>query len=263
MRLPLSPIAVLWLLPTAGAALVPLGVTVLPPDKPSSTDARDVTDVLSRASAVALAEVVSVSEYNGQPHDGPLEHVVKLRIVKSSGEPPAKIDIIIAWEARGGRSEPATKPQAPARVPLFPNPLIVGQRYWFAWSSVHEMNKFPNHIIAWWIEDAAPVKALEDALRTDRYQWQPQYEPTTGRRYGHSFDEKANATSVRVWINDKLLWERTLSGKLREFNVSTRERLGLPVAQPGGSSLVFYPINSGTQPYLDFDTGIPVLPPGK
>jgi hypothetical protein len=253
---PVSIVALLALLLTAGAAPSPSGIRLAPPDKPSSIDERDVADVLNRASAVALAEVISIVEENHMPADGPLEHAVKLRLFESSGAPPDRIEIILAWTPQVEQFPPATKPQPPARVPLSPNPLIVGQRYWFAWCSPHEHDKYPNGIIAWWPENAAPAKALEDSIRTNRYQWTPRYEPATGCRYGWRTDEKNNSTTVRQWKGDQLLWEKTLPDISYQFWIIPRAQLDLtfPV-DPTRSNLFLELRKASGRTLLDFDTG--------
>jgi hypothetical protein len=177
------------------------------PAKPNSTQPTDVADSLEFASAICLAEVTSVTTEDHRGGDGPLEDVIKLKILKSSGN--ASPQLAIKLTDSGMHPPPEWEPHGP----LFPDPLKANQRYWFVFDASRNFQKYPQGVIAWWPEDAAPTKILEDVITMDRFAWHPTYDPETSRFYGYRVDDAKGEWSARVWTKDKILWERKFTSK--------------------------------------------------
>src|SRR4051812_30219051 len=97
-------------------------------------------DLAPRAAGVALVEVVSVTERDSRPMDGPLADEIKLRLVRGSGEVPEIIAII---KSPGGHPGPPSefKPPPP-KFSLKPGALRKGRRYWVAFSSPYEYQAY-------------------------------------------------------------------------------------------------------------------------
>jgi len=158
------------------------------------------------ASGVCLAEVIKVGDFGDVTGDGPYGVRVKLRMVRGSGEFRHTIDI-----AMGGGFNPP-KPKGP----VWPDSLKKGKRYWLAFCSeaVDEWQKYEQGVINFWPAGTPRVaKAMEDAIRTHRYRWKPQYDPKTGLSYGHLIEAEKKQWRIRVEKQGKVLWEKVVPGK--------------------------------------------------
>jgi hypothetical protein len=168
-------------------------------------------DLAPRAAGVALVRVVSVTERDSRPMDGPLADEIKLRIVRGSGEVPETLAIV---KAPGGHPPPpgAVKPPPP-KFSLKPGALKEGRRYWVAFSSPYEYRAYPEGVIAYWPEDdPKAAKVLDGAVKADRWKWHPHYDPKTGLTCGRLIEPDKKRWQVRVWKDDEVLWETTVPG---------------------------------------------------
>jgi hypothetical protein len=116
------------------------------------------------AAGVWLVEVVECVEYDSRPCDGNKGMRVKLRGVRGSGQFHDVIDVVTAY---GGLRPPGrVEPQLPTLIR--PDTLQVGRQYWIAFASIHELEKYPQGVINYWLKgDEATEKALEEAVRED------------------------------------------------------------------------------------------------
>ena len=117
---------------------------------PSSTQAAGVTAALEASKGVALIEVTSIQEHDARPVDGNLTDVVLFKTIKSTGKIPTQI--IITKEFGGRRIAPAPKPAGP----LYPTPIVVGQRYWIIFNDT-DSQKYQQGVVAWWPEKSVPA----------------------------------------------------------------------------------------------------------
>ena len=152
--------------------LVPLG-EVLRPDDP-------LFRLAPHASGVALAELVGVEEYDDRPMDGNKGILFKLKRVRGSGLFPNTIDVVTAF---GGLRQPGDVPKPSA--PLKADTLKKDERYWFAFSSHHDYEKYNQGVIGFWPEKDKVSETLEAAVKADVFRWQPQYVPALKLSYGH------------------------------------------------------------------------------
>jgi hypothetical protein len=123
---------------------------------PSSTQPADVAAALKAAKGVALVEVSAIRERDNRPSDGNLVDIVSFKTLKSTGTVPSQITITKAY---GGRR---IAPPAPPSGPLFPNPLVAGQRYYILFND-SDFDKYPQEVVAWYPEKSVPA-AVEAAL---------------------------------------------------------------------------------------------------
>jgi hypothetical protein len=174
--------------------------------KPSSTQPADVAAYLECANAVVLAEVGEITRFNRGAADGPAGEGVTLKVIKSAGEKVVGISIL---QSGGGRGPPGVV-RSVTHGPLYPNPLEVGKRYWFVFDGSQDVDKYPQRVIAWWPEGAAPTKALEEALGAERFLWHPRSTPGGERWAGYRMD--GAQWTLRVWTKERKLWEKTFEG---------------------------------------------------
>jgi hypothetical protein len=134
------------------------------PHAPSDTLPAAVAAALDAGTALTLIEVSDVKERDARPKDGNLVDIVSFEVVKSSGKPPASIEIIKAFGGRRARGSPRSTPGGP----LFPNPLVAGQRYWVVFNDT-DRQKYQQGVVAWWPEKSAPTTPLEAAIAADKF----------------------------------------------------------------------------------------------
>src|SRR5262249_16966717 len=147
-------------------------------------------DLAPNASGVCLAEVIEVGAFGDVTGDGPYGVRVKLRKVRGSG---AFRDTIGIAKGDGFHRQ---KPKGP----VWPDSLKKGKRYWLAFcsESVDEWQKYQQGVINFWPKDRPRVaKAMEEAIRNDRYRWKPQYHPKTGLTSGHLIHAKKQQGRIR------------------------------------------------------------------
>jgi hypothetical protein len=123
---------------------------------PSSTQPADVAGALKAAKGIALIEVTAVRERDSRPVDGDLVDNVSFKAVKTTGKVP--VQIVIIKDFGGLRPGPAPKPAGP----LYPNPLVAGQRYWMIFNDT-DSQKYQQGVVAWWPEKSVPA-AVEAAV---------------------------------------------------------------------------------------------------
>lgn len=132
-----------------------------PMAQPTATQPQAVAAALAAGKAIALIEVTAMKEHDGRPADGNLVETISFKTIKSSGKVPDSIQIIKAFG--GMRMGPPPVPQGP----LFPNPLVVGQRYWIVFND-NDFEKYQQGVVAWWPEKGAPAE-VEAAVAADKF----------------------------------------------------------------------------------------------
>lgn len=165
-------------------------------------------DVVPNAAGVCLAEVVSMTEYDDRSGDGDAGIEVELRPIRSSGY------VMNVFWIHTGHSPwvPLNRRSKEFPGPIRPNSIAVRKRYWIAFSSVHDWNKHGQGIIAFWNENDASVKdRLEAAIKSNRYEWSPQFHPESGLTHSHKMNDSKSELTVRVERDRKVLWETKLS----------------------------------------------------
>lgn len=167
-----------------------------------------VDDFAPRAAGIALVEVAAIEEYDARPMDGEAGVRFKLKLIRGSGDVPATVTVITAYGGlRPDGSEPKpAKPSGPVTV----DALKKGQRYWFAFASNHEWEKYKQGVIGFWPETDAKAEALEVAIKADAYRWHPQYDSQTNLAYGHILEK--GKWRVRAQRDERVLWEHEIPG---------------------------------------------------
>lgn len=132
------------------------------PCRPSSVAPASVSAALNAGDALALIEVIAVVELDGRPVDANLVDLIRFNTLKCSGPMPSKIVVTKAFGGMYAGQSPIP------HGPLYPTPLVVGQKYWLIFN-YSDYKKYPQSVIAWWPEDAAPLELLEAAIKQDRY----------------------------------------------------------------------------------------------
>jgi hypothetical protein len=168
---------------------------------PPSLDA-----LVPNASGVALIEVVEVKEYDERPMDGNKGVRFKLKLVRGSGAFPGEVGVVTDF---GGLRPPGDVPKPSA--PLKPDSLKKGERYWIAFSSRHDHEKYNQGVIGFWPEKDKVSEVLEATVKDDVYRWSPQYVPELKLSYGHVIEK--DTWRVRAERDGKVIWEKTLPGK--------------------------------------------------
>ncbi len=167
-----------------------------------------VDESAPHAAGIALMEVAAIEGYDDRPKDGEAGMRFKLKLIRGSGEVPGTVTVITAYGGlRPDGSEPKpAKPSGPVTV----DALKKGQRYWFAFASNHEWEKYKQGVIGFWPEKDAKAEALEAAVKADAYRWRPQYDPQAKLAYGHILEK--GKWRVRVERDERVLWEQKIAG---------------------------------------------------
>jgi hypothetical protein len=168
----------------------------------------DLEKLAPHAAGLCLAEVLELKDFDGRAGDGNLETRVKLRIVAGTGTVLKELAIVKEY---GGFRPNGPEPKP--RGPLWPDSLKKGKKYWFAFCSEHEGDRYEQMVINFWPEDAPEAAAFHRAVKEDRYRWQPEYDPETRLSYGHLIEPKQQRWHVRVERAGQVLWEAALPGK--------------------------------------------------
>lgn len=158
------------------------------------------------ASGLALVEVVEVDEYDIRGADGDKGIRFKLKRISGSGQFREEVRVVTDF---GGLRGPNSKPKP--SVPLKPDSLKKGERYWIAFGSKHDYEKHNQGVVGFWPETGKMTEVLEAAVKADVFRWSPQYIPELKLSYGHII-EKDN-WRIRGEREGKVLWEKTLPGK--------------------------------------------------
>lgn len=168
-------------------------------------------ELAPHANGAALVEIVSVTEKDMRPADGPLYDEVKLRIVRRSGEVPEFINV---HKADGGTHPPPgpVKP-APPKFSVKPGTLKAGQQYWIVFASNHMRRNYPDGVMGVWpADDSKAAKVFDNAVKADHWKWQPRYDPKTGLTCGRLIEPDKKQWRVRVEKGDEVLWETVIPG---------------------------------------------------
>lgn len=164
-----------------------------------------VDTLAPHAAGIALAEVTGVEEYDARPMDGNKGVRFKLKKVRGTGSFGDTVGVVTEF---GGLRPPGSVPKP--SVPLKPDSLKKGGRYWIAFSSRHD----PAHnqgVIGFWPEKDAAAGVLDAAVKGDVLRWQPRYVPDLKLSYGHVVEK--DGWRVRGERDGKVLWEKALPGK--------------------------------------------------
>jgi hypothetical protein len=167
-----------------------------------------VDDFAPHAAGIALVEVAAIEEYDARPMDGEAGVRFKLKLIRGSGEVPGTVTAITAY---GGLRPDGSAPKPPKPSgPVTVDALKKGERYWFAFASSHEWEKYNQGVIGFWPEKDAKAEALEAAVKADAYRWHPQYDPQTKVTYGHVLEK--GKWRVRAQRDGRVLWEHEIPG---------------------------------------------------
>jgi hypothetical protein len=168
-----------------------------------------VDDFAPHAAGIALVEVVAIEKFDDRPADGDAGVRFKLKLIRGSGEFRDTVTVITA---HGGLRPPGSPPPKPSKAsaPVTADALKKGERYWFAFASNHEWERYSQGVIGFWPEKDAKAEALEAAVNADAYGWQPQYDPQTKLTYGHVREK--GKWRVRVQRDERVLWEHEIPG---------------------------------------------------
>ena len=157
------------------------------------------------ASGVALVEVVSTEEYDARPADGNAGVLFKLKLVRGSGEFRSEVRVTTAF---GGLRPPGSVPKP--SLPLKPDSLKKGERYWLVFASGRDYEKHNQGVIDFLSEKDPRAEVLEAAVKADTFRWHPQYDPKTKLSYGRVSEK--GTWRVRVEKGAKVLWEKEIPG---------------------------------------------------
>lgn len=156
-----------------------------------------------RASGFCLAEIADVTIRDYRPNDGCLYQVVKLNVLKSSGNTRDEIFINIAYSGYGSAGYTIVNPH-----PLKPGILGVGDKCWFSFCCNTDFKKYPQKIIDYWLVHSAAgreaivaddlIKLFERAIETDCYQWHPEYDPRVDMILEYKIDEDNGRKILRM-----------------------------------------------------------------
>ena len=161
-----------------------------------------------RAAGLAQVEVIEIKEVDQRPGDGPLSVHVRFRILRKTGATTDSVRIIKALGGHQPPNAPPFKPLGPVKLDTFK----VGERYWVAFSSQYDWERYPQGVVDAWREQAAP-EAVGEAVRIDYYAHRPQYDPRSGFTHSHRTEKGKTAWQVRMERDGKLLWEVSLPGE--------------------------------------------------
>lgn len=190
-----------------------LACTLLGAGEP--TPVEQMEKLAPHASGLALVEVISVTEHDARPADGPLYLSVKLKILRASGHTLKDISIVKESGGERGLRPPGIAPIRPAG-PVKTDTFQAGEQYWVAFASRDDFVKYPQLVVAVWpARDAAPV--FDAAIRADVYRDRPNYVRGPGYTYRSRPADDGKSWKARLEQEGKLLWERDLPGqKVRE-----------------------------------------------
>ncbi len=205
-------VAILLIIAIAGTGLAILLRRHSPPGP------RISEEDLARAAGLALVRVTSIKRVeNKAVSPGYVADRVELEIIRSSGTVMDLFSIIISRE-EGMLPQP--RPDAPPPVeqicPVSPGDLIVGERYWMAFASSMDRERYPQGVIAW--QPEAGGKALLKMVRENRYRWRPQFSPATGLTLEHLCEPDGSRWTVRVVGEGEVLWSEALPGTPADRN---------------------------------------------
>jgi hypothetical protein len=178
-------------------------------------------EVAPRAAGLAHVEVLEVKEVDTRGACGSLDEVVRLRLLCSSGI--TSNQIVIVKEAGG-----LTDPDAPAwepRGPVHVGAFKVAQRYWVAYCSKYDHDRYPQGVVCFWPELDAP-QIFEEAVREDIYRHGPHYHPDSGLTYSFPPTEKKDTWRIRMQRDERVLWEVDLSGERYKQRIDTNWNMG-------------------------------------
>lgn len=211
--------------PLAAIAWFTLPVLIPKPASATRVDAsmrgERLGELAPRAAGLALVEVVDLKEVDERGGCGLLYLDVQLRILRRSGV--TKDSVQITLDSGSGPGPPGSEsivPRMPGPLtpsPLTPSPLepdtfTKGERYWIAFSSRYlDWERWPQGVVRCWPEKGAP-EVLEQAIRSDHYSRQPQYDPRSGFTHSFDCDEKEDHWKARLSRDGTTLWEVEIPG---------------------------------------------------
>jgi len=197
-------------------------------------DSLELSKVAPHAAGVALVEVQEKKEYDFRGADGNKSVCFSVTKVRGTGDFQKELSVITAY---GGMRPPNSKPRP--SLPLKPDSLEIGKRYWIAFASGDD-DRYNQQVIAFWPEDDPVAETLEAAVRDDVLKWKPQYISALGISYGHIIED--GTWNVRGEKDGKVLWEHTLTGKpLNSYYFGLFESTGgsFEVAMPACGQILF------------------------
>jgi hypothetical protein len=184
---------------------IPFGFLFALPLSALAVDPPKVEEFAPHATGVALVEVVSAEKYDARPADGNAGVRFKFKLIRGTGDFHPEVHAITEY---GGLRPPGFVPKP--SLPVKADSLKKGERYWIAFASGHEQEKYNQGVIGFWPEKDAKAEALEAAVKSDAYRWHPQYDPKTELTSGRLIEK--DGWRVRVEKGAKVLWTREIPG---------------------------------------------------
>jgi hypothetical protein len=172
-----------------------------------------IDTVTPHATGICLAEIIERKQVDLRAGDGPLYVEFKLKILRSSGSVHEQLDVVLYHQ--GGHGPPSMHPRKKTIVTFPSEETLVGKRFWLAFSSKYDFGipTNPRNLIgAWPEEDTVVAEVFAEAIRADRFQWQPQYDSETGLVFEHTSQSENGTWKLRVQRDNKVLWEKTVPG---------------------------------------------------
>lgn len=170
----------------------------------------ELAQQLHRASAVALVEITKLTKQDDRPSDGDHWLKVEFRAIKSSGELPEHLYLVI----ESGGLSPLPIREEPQLL-MTPDDFEVGEQHWFVFGGDHDASKYPYWVMNWWPvagEEVVPAQVV-DALEEDKFDWHPVFDPQTKIVFGYTVDSAEDKWKVRVERDGMRLWELQLDGR--------------------------------------------------
>ncbi|HEY8153409.1 MAG TPA: hypothetical protein VII72_04705 [Myxococcota bacterium] len=152
------------------------------------------------AAGLMLAEVESIAVVDDRPRDGCMSDLIRLRVVKATGESRDSISVAISCSWALG--------DAPAKAPVARGDLVPGRTYWFSVASRHQGDRVDR----WWPGDGPHRAVFEAAIARDALAGHPQYDPASGLTYSRT-GLSGNRWRIQVEKDGGVLWSRLISGE--------------------------------------------------
>jgi len=186
-----------------------------PPPGPGPVLGRHIAvlDSLARgASGIALVQVTRLRDEDTRSSDGDFVQIIDLRTIRSTGLSSGGF---AAVRENGGFPQIEVLPDT-TDLPGFyvpPDSLQLGQRYWIATANV-DLHHFQGLTGLWPADSGSSLSNLFEAvIAEDAFAWRPVY---WGDLFAIGCIQRPTdrAPRVRFWHRGRLVWERSLEGRL-------------------------------------------------
>lgn len=193
------------------------------PAQPAEPLAQRLEKLAPHAAGIAEVEVTEIRQIDDRPSCGSLYHCIGFRIIRSTGASYLSTSILIE---HGGLQPPESRGTPPVKLsPRFtPVKLGVfqkGKRYWVAFSSKKDLYHYSYNnerclhgILRYWASsDKTVSKTFAEAIRTDSYAEQPQYDPKSKLTHIHRTFKEKNFVQISAYKKRKKVWTINLPGQ--------------------------------------------------